>query len=249
MPALPAQPLLLELGPSVASAGFATRDHQAVIAELMGWVDGAPERAVPKRRAEFLAGRWAARQALAVLGIDATPGRNDDGSPRWPPDTVGSITHGAERALCAVARVADARSLGIDVERLMNATASVELRARICAEDELAILRRSLDHPEHHSVTFAFSAKEGLYKCLHPLVGKFMDFNAARVVAASACAAGDFGWGAGARATHRLVAGVPAGAALSRSIRGVAGARGDRGRAASLMFFQMIGACDWGRRH
>jgi 4'-phosphopantetheinyl transferase EntD len=191
VPALPAQPLLLDLGPGVATAGFSTSDHQVVIAELAELVEGAPERAVAKRRAEFMAGRWAARQALAALGIDATPGRNEDGSPRWPPNTVGSITHGADRALCAVARDKDVRSLGIDAERLMNDTASVELRARICAEDELSILRRCLDQPEHHGVTFAFSAKESLYKCLHPLIGKFMDFNAARVVSASASPSGE----------------------------------------------------------
>jgi enterobactin synthetase component D len=184
--ALPAQPLLLDLGPSVASAGFSTHDHEAVIAELAELVDGAPERAVAKRRAEFLAGRWAARAALSALGVDATPGRNEDGSPRWPEHTVGSITHGAERALCAVARSSDVRSLGIDAERLMSHTASAELRARICAADELAILREALQQPEHHGVTFAFSAKESLYKCLHPLVKRFMDFSAAHVVSASA---------------------------------------------------------------
>jgi enterobactin synthetase component D len=186
VPELPAQPLLLDLGPKVASAGFVTRDHDAVISELAGLVAGAPERAVAKRRAEFMAGRWAARQALAALGIDATPARNEDGSPSWPAQTVGSITHGADRALCAVARAQDVRSLGIDAERLMNSKVSVELCARICAKDELALLQRSLEHPQHQSVTFAFSAKESLYKCLHPLIGKFMDFHAARVVSASA---------------------------------------------------------------
>jgi 4'-phosphopantetheinyl transferase EntD len=189
--ALPAQPLLLDLGPSVASAGFSTHDHEAVIAELAELVDGAPERAVAKRRAEFLAGRWAARAALSALGVDATPGRNEDGSPRWPEHTVGSITHGAERALCAVARSSDVRSLGIDAERLMSHTASAELRARICAADELTILREALGRPEHHGVTFAFSAKESLYKCLHPLVGRFMDFSAAHVVSVSARTQGE----------------------------------------------------------
>jgi enterobactin synthetase component D / holo-[acyl-carrier protein] synthase len=183
---LAVQPLLLDLGPAIVSAGFATSDHDAVISALAPLIDGAPERAVAKRRAEFMAGRWAARRALATLGVDATPGRNEDGSPSWPAHIVGSITHGAERALCAVAREHDVRALGIDAERLMNSKASVELCARICAEDELSLLQRSLALPQHHSVTCAFSAKESLYKCLHPLVGKFMDFHAARVVSASA---------------------------------------------------------------
>jgi enterobactin synthetase component D len=176
---------LIEFGPAVKSAGFLVGDYDAVLAELADFaVTGAPARAVNKRRAEFLAGRFAAHRALAELGIDAGPGRNDDGSPSWPPHVAGSITHGAERALCAVARSSDVRSLGIDAERLMNERASEELRARICEAGERAVLSEGLSVPEHHAVTFAFSAKESLYKCLYPFVGRFMEFHAARVVGA-----------------------------------------------------------------
>jgi enterobactin synthetase component D len=185
--ALTAEPLGLDLGSTVASVGFAVVDHEAIIAELGALqVEGIPVRAVAKRRAEFLAGRWAARRALASLGIDAAPGRNEDGSPRWPTQIVGSITHGAERAACAVAHRRDVRALGIDVERLMSPATKDELRARICSHEERAALADGLAVPEHHLVTFAFSAKESLYKCLYPLVGHFMDFSAARVVALNA---------------------------------------------------------------
>ncbi len=190
--ALTVEPLELDLGLAVASAGFAVVDHEAIIAELGALeVEGMPGRAVAKRRAEFLAGRWAARRALAALGIEGAPGRNQDGSPRWPAQIVGSITHGAERALCAVARSSDVRSLGIDAERLMSPAAKDELRARICSDEERAVLAAGLTAPEHHLVTFAFSAKESLYKCLYPLVGQFMDFSAARVVAATGRTAGE----------------------------------------------------------
>jgi enterobactin synthetase component D len=183
--ALATQPLLLDLGPAVKSAGFAVVDHEALIAELAALVvEGMPGRALAKRQAEFLAGRFAARRALAALGLDFTPARNDDGSPRWPPAIAGSITHGAERALCAVAHATEVRSLGIDAERLMKPSASAELRARICRDDERAVMAKSIGSVEHHLVTFAFSAKESLYKCLYPLVGQFMEFHAARVVAA-----------------------------------------------------------------
>ena len=184
---LAAAPLGLDLGPAVKSAGFALRDYDAVIAELASLAaSGLPERAVPKRRAEFLAGRFAAGQALALLGVAGMPGRNDDGSPRWPEPVIGSITHGAGRAICAVAFASELRGLGIDAERLMNESAKDEIFARICSREERALLARSLSSPEHHWVTFAFSAKESLYKCLYPLVGQFMDFSAARVVAAVA---------------------------------------------------------------
>jgi len=188
---LAAEPLRLDLGEAVKSAGFAVREYDAVIAELSSFSEfGMPERAVAKRRAEFLAGRFAARQALALLGVDGAPGRNDDGSPRWPDRIVGSITHGAERALCAVAKAGDVRAIGIDAERLLGEGAKDGLLARICDDDERALLGLSLAPPEHQLVTFAFSAKESLYKCLFPLVGRFMDFSAARVVAALAAEGG-----------------------------------------------------------
>lgn len=182
--ALKASPFELDLGPRVACAGFLVVDHDAIIAELAALqVEGMPTRAVAKRRAEFLAGRWAARQALRVLGLDAAPSAHEDGSPRWPAEVTGSISHGAGRALCAVARLGEVRGLGIDVERLMGESTKAELMARICSDDERATLARDVPAPEAQRVTFAFSAKESLYKCLYPLVGRFMDFSAARVVA------------------------------------------------------------------
>jgi 4'-phosphopantetheinyl transferase EntD len=188
---LKAAPFELDLGPAVVCAGFLVVDHEAIIAELGALqVEGMPTRAVPKRRAEFLAGRLAARTALGALGFDAVPTRQEDGSPKWPEQVTGSISHGAERALCAVARVAEVRGIGIDTERLMGEAASAELRARICSDAERAVLARGIAAPEHHLVTFAFSAKESLYKCLYPLMGRFMDFSAARVVAAEARSAG-----------------------------------------------------------
>ena len=176
----------LDLGPTVACAGFEVVDHEAIVAELGALpVEGLPVRAVAKRRAEFLTGRFAARAALAALGVESMPGRNEDGSPRWPAQISGSITHGAERAFCAVARQSDVRSLGIDVERLMGPETKAEFVARICNDAELDVLVRGLGAPEHHLVSLVFSAKESLYKCLYPLVGRYMDFGAARVVAAA----------------------------------------------------------------
>lgn len=186
MPSLPAAPLLVNLGPLVASAGFFVADHQRVIAELAPVIPaaGLSPQAVPKRRAEFLAGRFAARQALLALGIDATPERDEHGRPVWPASVAGSITHGADRALCAVARTSSVRSLGIDAERLMGEGTKVELMARICSDAERHVLARSVPAPEPTRVTVAFSAKESLYKCLFPLAQKFMDFDAAHVVQA-----------------------------------------------------------------
>lgn len=185
-PTLASRPPLLALPPGVSAVGLALDDYEAVAAALQGYgFEGVPERAVVKRRAEFMAGRFAALQALRALGVGALPGRNDDGSPRWPAPVVGSITHGAERALCAVASAADFRSLGIDAERLLGPDAAPELRARICAQREREVLAEGVPAPESYLISLVFSAKESLYKCLYPLARRFMDFHAARVVAAS----------------------------------------------------------------
>lgn len=192
LPQLSPRPLRLQLGPRISHVGFAVDDYEAVLAALSELsFEGAPERAVNKRRAEFLAGRLAASHALEQLGVAGALGRNADGSPRWPVGVVGSITHGARRAFCAVAQSEQLRGLGIDAEALMRASTSPELKRRICSEGELRCLASALAAPEHHLLSLAFSAKESLYKCLYPLVERFMDFHAARVVAVTQLPAHD----------------------------------------------------------
>jgi len=186
---LPPRPPLLVLPESVRAVGYAVDDHDVIVSTLAELKpEGMPEGAVLKRRAEFLAGRLAALHALQSLGLGSElwPGRREDGSPSWPKSTVGSITHGAGRALCVVARRADFRSLGIDAERLLDERAKPELLERICGEDERRVLEAGLPLSEPQRVSVAFSAKESLFKCLYPLVQKYMDFQAARVVAVSA---------------------------------------------------------------
>ncbi len=73
--------------------------------------------ALPSRRAEFAAGRAAARRALAALGLSpAAIPMAPDRSPVWPPDVAGSIPHADGIALAVVARTAAHAALGLDVE-------------------------------------------------------------------------------------------------------------------------------------
>ncbi|WP_425045858.1 4'-phosphopantetheinyl transferase family protein [Primorskyibacter sp. S87] len=73
--------------------------------------------AVPKRQCEFSAGRTAARQAMAGLGLAPQPvPSGDDRAPRWPAHLVGSITHTDHDCLAAVAHARDVQMLGIDLE-------------------------------------------------------------------------------------------------------------------------------------
>lgn len=132
-------------------------------------------RAVPARRAEFLAGRLAARRALARMGRAGTaiPARADR-SPVWPEGISGSISHAGH---LAVAVVADARRipvLGIDIEE--NTPLPEDLIPEICRPEELA--------GQPHPATLArclFSAKEALYKAQYPRSRTVFGFHALRV--------------------------------------------------------------------
>lgn len=169
----------------MCAVGFALDDYEAAVQAAAGFdFADLPRQAVLKRRAEFLAGRLAAVSALRALGVAGQPVRREDGSPVWPAAAVGSISHGAGRALCVVARSVEFRSLGIDAERLLDAEMNSELGKRICFDRERELLGAALSVPEPERVSLAFSAKESLYKCLYPHVGRFMDFHAAEIVAA-----------------------------------------------------------------
>jgi 4'-phosphopantetheinyl transferase EntD len=132
-------------------------------------------RAAPRRIAAFVAGRYCA-QALG-LGADLPVG--PDGAPSWPATLVGSITHADRFAAAVVAPVTLVGGVGLDCERIIAADAAPAIAERVCPE--LATSDPAL-------ITLAFSAKESLYKCYRPLVGKFFGFDEARVTDVSTSA-------------------------------------------------------------
>jgi 4'-phosphopantetheinyl transferase EntD len=130
----------------------------------------AVAHAVSSRRADFAAGRSAARKAIAQLGLPpvaiAVGPRRE---PVWPPGVVGSISHASGWAIAAVAR-ADApgapRGLGIDVE----------VHAPLAPELEPLVLTAG-DQLGHATTLLAFSAKESVYKALFPTLGWLLEFS------------------------------------------------------------------------
>ncbi len=133
-------------------------------------------RAAASRQREFVSGRRAAAVALAALEVRGEVGIGAGGEPHWPAGTVGSITHSATQAWCAAGRTRDVAGLGIDVEPPMPAARAARVRDRIVRRDEMARpgWPSSWDTPLR--LTLAFSAKEALYKCLFPQVGRVFDF-------------------------------------------------------------------------
>ncbi len=147
-----------------------------------------PERlrgAVRKRHIEHLAGRWCAREALRrhhphhacfVVHTD------DERAPVWPDGLVGSITHTQGFASAAVARREDFHGLGIDTEQRFTLDRAQRLHELIAAPGERARLLTVAELPEADAITVMFSAKESLYKCLHPTVRRYFGFHAAELV-------------------------------------------------------------------
>jgi enterobactin synthetase component D len=134
--------------------------------------------AVLVRQKAFVAGRRAAGTALASLDVDhpRDVGIGARGEPTWPPGVVGSITHGAGQARCAAVYTRDAAGIGIDVEWRIGAARADRVRAIVASDAEFAdrVWPSSLGGALR--VTIAFSAKEALYKCLYPDVGRVFDF-------------------------------------------------------------------------
>lgn len=132
-------------------------------------------RSVSSRRAEFLAGRLAARQAAAAAGLtlgDVAIGYYRQ--PLWPPGIVGSVAHDRQRAVAAIGRGEGA--VGIDILPELDAATATLLLPQVLAAQEAALLEQAYPESREWTLALAFSAKESLYKALFPRVGRVFDF-------------------------------------------------------------------------
>jgi len=131
--------------------------------------------AVPRRKAEFAAGRTCARQALRVLGLPELPIlRGDDRQPLWPDGVVGSITHCDGYCAAAVARAADFSAIGIDAE--INEPLPDNVLEEVAFGDEIDWLR-SLPQVGVCWDRLLFSIKEAVYKAWSPRERRWLDFD------------------------------------------------------------------------
>lgn len=142
----------------------------------------ALERAIDKRRREYLAGRISAAYALGqLLGPAALEGEvvgDDDDVPRWPEGVVGSISHGAGFGFAAVAAADRYRGLGVDVERVVSAEQAGRLGPRVLNEREMSLRQGGAGGlTEAEMFTLVFSAKESAYKALFPRCRQVLGFS------------------------------------------------------------------------
>ncbi|WDE01128.1 4'-phosphopantetheinyl transferase family protein [Thalassomonas actiniarum] len=167
----------------LAGVDYRLADYQqSLFSELAIPFPASLSRAVNKRQSEYLAGRYAAIQALAGLGIttrDIPTGEHR--SPVWPKGVLASITHTSTSAFCVAAGKQTIKYLGIDHENWLKADNVAEIKNSIINEKEEVFLKQS-DMSFEQAFTLVFSAKESLFKALYPSVGYYFDFSAAQII-------------------------------------------------------------------
>jgi len=125
-----------------------------------------------KRRDEFVLGRAAAHAALKQLGFSPPPPilQGPLYEPLWPEGYVGSITHTAGIAVCAVCSRDHAAGIGIDLESIperfdqeFSQVVGMDEERAWVGQDALRLVR-------------LFSAKETAFKAFFPQIGVYLDF-------------------------------------------------------------------------
>jgi enterobactin synthetase component D len=141
------------------------------------------QRAVAKRKAEYLAGRLCAREALhKAIGIEAVPGMGKDRAPRWPTGSVGSITHSNGKAAAIVGNARHYDSVGFDMEFVMPDERAVKLADQILTDTEKRRFQQVMASTPGEFLTLVFSLKESLFKALYPLTQKHFYFEHAELM-------------------------------------------------------------------
>ena len=137
------------------------------------------DRAVVKRRNEFLAGRLCAARALFELGCSQTHvPMGDNREPIWPEDIVGAISH-SDGLACALATKSSLYAgLGIDIETWIGNREAQRLIPQVASAKEMDLIASHLG--QRRAFTLIFSAKETIYKAVYPSAGRFIDFHEVR---------------------------------------------------------------------
>ncbi|MFK0339613.1 4'-phosphopantetheinyl transferase family protein [Agrobacterium sp. 16-172Ci] len=137
--------------------------------------------AVPKRQAEFLAGRFLGQAALALFGHDPQPiGIGNKREPVWPSGISGSISHSHGICVCMVTQDCDVR-VGVDIEKIEPGAVTEVILKRALEPLERRLIADREECDAGILPFLVFSAKETLFKALYPVVGRHFDFQAARL--------------------------------------------------------------------
>ncbi|MEV0675148.1 4'-phosphopantetheinyl transferase superfamily protein [Actinosynnema sp. NPDC050436] len=137
------------------------------------------ERAVAKRRNEYISVRHCARVALSALGHESAVILKDaDGAPVWPQGAVGSLTHCAGYRGAVAAPAGLVRGMGIDAEP--NVPLPDDVLPAVSLPPERAFIAGATVSGVHWD-KLLFSAKESIFKTWFPLTRRWLGFDQAEI--------------------------------------------------------------------
>lgn len=134
----------------------------------------------PRRRQQSLAARTLARRTLEELGLPpAALPPTEQGQARFPPGSVGSLSHCDTAVAAVVAAHAHCAALGVDVE---PAQPLPEDAAQLVASasERAALTRLPGGWPVWGRALLG--AKECVHKCVNPLSGAWLEFDEVEVL-------------------------------------------------------------------
>ncbi|MBJ3814688.1 4'-phosphopantetheinyl transferase superfamily protein [Shimwellia pseudoproteus] len=156
-----------------------SRWHDGLFSELGIHRPDHLHRAVPKRLAEYLAGRYACQHILRSWGIEADIPSGSAREPLWPPLVAGSLSHSGDRALALLIPARYRLSPGIDIETADRDTL-LSIAPAIATPGEQGLLTGA-GFSVVSGLLLLFSAKESLFKGLYPQVGRYFGCDAAQL--------------------------------------------------------------------
>lgn len=132
-------------------------------------------KAVNKRKSEYLAGRFCADRLLRQSGIDAFFVNHDENRcPIWPEGVCGSITHNNNVALAAISTQ---QQVGIDIETIMRVDLVTNIQDSVLtAQENEQFLENKDEKQREFMFSVIFSAKESFFKAVYRDVRKYFDF-------------------------------------------------------------------------
>lgn len=135
-----------------------------------------------KRRREYLAGRICIQKAFPQVGCSPNKQvhNTSDRAPVWPKNYTGSVSHTLNVAAACVARTRTYRSIGLDLEVVMDEKQARELSSQIIFGGDLEYIDAM---PLGQFVTLVFSAKEAIFKAIYKEVGYIFGFEDVELVA------------------------------------------------------------------
>lgn len=150
--------------------------RQGVLGDHRAGLPSSLSDAVPGRAIAFLSGRLCAMRAAQDIGVALKDiPRGPSGEPVWPDGLTASISHSGRIACALAVRREGADHIGLDLEEISRAGQMTEIASLILTAAEMRDLPRE-ESARGETILAVFCLKEAIYKAIHPIVGRFVDY-------------------------------------------------------------------------